>query len=131
MFTGDNVLGHGTAVFESLPVYLASLRRMVDFGNGVGGWGQGGGSGNGRAYPGHGDVVEDRNGKIEEYIRHRAKREGEVLSALGLEREGEDGGRGGEGDRGKTAMEIVEVVYRDYPRGLWEPARGGVMQILW
>ena len=108
MFTGDNVLGHGTAVFESLTEYLVSLRRMVEWGGE-----------NGRAYPGHGDVVGDRNGKVEEYLRHRAQREGEVVRAL--EEEGE----------GKTAMEIVEVVYRDHPRGLWEPARGGVMQVLW
>lgn len=106
MFTGDNVLGHGTAVFESLAEYLASLGRMMELGGG-----------NGRAYPGHGDVVRDRNAKIEEYIRHRRQREEEVLEAL---REEE-----------RTAMEVVEVVYKAYPRDLWEPARGGVMQILW
>lgn len=40
MFTGDNVLGHGTAVFEDLTVYLDSLSRMR-------------GQFHGRAYPGH------------------------------------------------------------------------------
>lgn len=40
MFTGDNVLGHGTAVFEDLAVYLNSLSRMRD-------------QFHGRAYPGH------------------------------------------------------------------------------
>ena len=40
MFTGDNVLGHGTAVFEDLTLYLDSLSRMrKQF--------------SGRAYPGH------------------------------------------------------------------------------
>ena len=40
MFTGDNVLGHGTTVFEDLAVYLNSLSRMrKQF--------------RGRAYPGH------------------------------------------------------------------------------
>lgn len=40
MFTGDNVLGHGTAVFEDLIVYLNSLSRMRE-------------QFKGRAYPGH------------------------------------------------------------------------------
>lgn len=40
MFTGDNVLGHGTAVFEDLAVYLDSLSRMRE-------------QFHGRAYPGH------------------------------------------------------------------------------
>ncbi len=40
MFTGDNVLGHGTAVFEDLAVYLNSLSRMRE-------------QFQGRAYPGH------------------------------------------------------------------------------
>lgn len=40
MFTGDNVLGHGTAVFEDLAVYLDSLSRMQE-------------QFHGRAYPGH------------------------------------------------------------------------------
>ena len=40
MFTGDNILGHGTAVFEDLTVYLDSLSRMRE-------------QFCGRAYPGH------------------------------------------------------------------------------
>ena len=40
MFTGDNVLGHGTAVFENLSLYLDSLSRMRE-------------EFHGRAYPGH------------------------------------------------------------------------------
>lgn len=40
MFTGDNVLGHGTAVYEDLAVYLDSLSRMRE-------------QFHGRAYPGH------------------------------------------------------------------------------
>ena len=40
MFTGDNVLGNGTAVFEDLAVYLDSLSRMRE-------------QFHGRAYPAH------------------------------------------------------------------------------
>lgn len=122
VFTGDNVLGHGTAVFESLAEYLTSLSMMIEKGGE-----------NGKAYPGHGDVIGDRNAKIEEYIRHRRQREREVLSAL-VEEDGKDGKeeKQGKGDgKGKTAMEVVKVVYKDYPKELWAPAKGGVMQILW
>ena len=53
MFTGDNVLGHGTAVFEDLSAYMDSLDRMQhQFA--------------GRAYPGHGAIIEDGKTKIQE-----------------------------------------------------------------
>jgi len=69
IFTGDNVLGHGTAVFQDLASYLLSLEQMqAQF--------------RGRAYPGHGAVIEDGNAKIKEYIAHRQQREGQVLKAL-------------------------------------------------
>lgn len=105
MFTGDNVLGHGTAVFEDLVTYLGSLdsmRRQFQ----------------GRAYPGHGAVVDDGPAKIREYIAHRQQRESEILQALS------------EVDGEATAMELVKVVYKDVPENLHEPAAGGVSQVL-
>jgi ribonuclease/clavin/mitogillin len=106
MFTGDNVLGHGTAVFEDLATYLHSLEHMqAQF--------------QGRAYPGHGAVVEDGNSKIKEYIAHRQKRDGEVLKAL------EDAS-----PKPLSPMEIVTVVYQGYPENLFEAAAKGVLQIL-
>ena len=62
LFTGDNVLGHETAVFENLAVYLDSLEKMS-------------GLSSGRAYPGHGAVIEDSKARILEYISHRQERE--------------------------------------------------------
>lgn len=105
MFTGDNVLGHGTAVFEDLIVYLNSLSRMRE-------------QFKGRAYPGHGTVIEDGRARIEEYIAHRKQREEEILQALS--------------DVGKEAtfMELVKVVYKDVPETLHAPAANGVVQIL-
>ena len=108
MFTGDNVLGHGTAVFEDLAVYMRSLHAMRDA---LGTEGQ--------AYPGHGDVIGRGRERVEEYIAHRAMREREVLGVLG-EHRGE----------GMTAMEVVKVVYRDVPETLHLPAEGGVVQVL-
>ncbi|KAH9822842.1 metallo-beta-lactamase superfamily protein [Teratosphaeria destructans] len=107
LFTGDNVLGHGTAVFEDLAVYLSSLdamRRQFT----------------GRAYPGHGDVVADGPAKIDEYLSHRRQREEEILAVLREE----------EGEGGATSRGIVRVVYSGYPEGLWGPAEGGVVQVL-
>ncbi|KAK7063569.1 Metallo-beta-lactamase domain-containing protein [Favolaschia claudopus] len=50
LYTADTVLGQGTAVFEDLATYLASLGRMLEFcktEKAV------------KLYPGHGPVVED------------------------------------------------------------------------
>ncbi|KAF2444546.1 Metallo-hydrolase/oxidoreductase [Karstenula rhodostoma CBS 690.94] len=106
MFTADNVLGQGTAVFEDLAVYMASLDGMAT-------------QFTGRAYPGHGPVIADGPAKVREYIAHRKQRERQVLDVLGEEREG-----------GWTAMDIVKVIYKDYPESLWAPAAAGVVQIL-
>lgn len=104
MFTGDNVLGHGTAVFENLEVYLHSLEQMQK-------------QFSGRAYPGHGDIIGDGIAKIKEYLVHRQEREDQVLHVL------KDGVP-------RTPMELVEIIYKDVPRNLYEPAAKGVLQIL-
>jgi ribonuclease/clavin/mitogillin len=103
MFTADNVLGQGTAVFEDLATYMKSLDNMRE-------------QFKGRAYPGHGPVIEDGPAKILEYIKHRKQREKQVLDVL---KEGEMG-----------SMDIVKVIYKDYPESLWAPAERGILQIL-
>lgn len=115
LFTGDNVLGHGTAVYEDLPVYLRSLEMMQ-------------GVFSGRAYPGHGQFIEDGPAKISEYIQHRQQREDQVLQVLrspkaSLEAQNGEAGRW-------TSMEIVKIIYKDVPENLHLPANGGVLQIL-
>ncbi|OCT53090.1 hypothetical protein CLCR_10041 [Cladophialophora carrionii] len=138
LFTADNVLGHGTAVFEDLQLYLQSLdvmkRRVVDAvatqqrqrqqdtrQSGISdsdsdsspGSISGGPNSSAhaaarahvsvstgsttttttaattttttitkRAYPGHGQVIDDAVGKIDEYIAHRRMREEEALNVL-------------------------------------------------
>ncbi|CAD6443079.1 2bb8c208-3e11-4c38-8712-8d50f056a6b5 [Sclerotinia trifoliorum] len=118
MFTGDNVLGHGTAVFEDLTTYLNSLERMK-------------GIFSGKAYPGHGAVIEDGPAKIGEYIRHRKERESQVIQVLksAKNRPGVTITRDEEADEW-TSMEIVKIVYRDVPESLHVPANGGILQIL-
>jgi ribonuclease/clavin/mitogillin len=106
MFTGDNILGQGTAVFEDYGTYMKSLDSMsVQF--------------SGRAYPGHGPVIEDGPAKALEYISHRKEREKQVLEVLSQEREG-----------GWTAMDTVRIIYKSYPENLHAPAERGIFQIL-
>jgi glyoxylase-like metal-dependent hydrolase (beta-lactamase superfamily II) len=106
MFTADNVLGQGTAVFEDLSSYMKSLDSMSK-------------AFKGRAYPGHGPVIEDGPAKVLEYIKHRKLREKQVLDVLAEDKEG-----------GWTSMDIVKVIYKDYPENLWLPAERGILQIL-
>jgi len=106
MFTGDNVLGHGTAVFEDLSTYLDSLEKMSH-------------QVLGRGYPGHGAVIEDCRAKIIEYIEHRKMREKEVLEVL-------SGGT----EVGLRPMNLVKIIYQDVPENLHFAAARGIVQIL-
>jgi len=109
MFTGDNVLGHGTAVFEDLAAYMDSLDRMQH-------------QFSGRAYPGHGAVVDDGKSKIQEYIKHRHEREQQVLSLM----EKDNAGKGSVW----RSMELVKTIYKDVPENLHVPAEAGVVKML-
>lgn len=117
MFTADNVLGHGTAVFENLAKYMASLDKMrYEF--------------TGRAYPGHGQVIEDGRSKILEYIQHRRQREEQVLQVLSSSNSSTTAESGANESDTWKSMEIVKFIYKDVPESLHLPANGGVVQIL-
>ncbi|CZT00862.1 probable metallo-beta-lactamase domain protein [Rhynchosporium agropyri] len=116
MFTADNVLGHGTAVFEDLLVYMQSLEKMRS-------------KFNGRAYPGHGPVLEDGPGKIIEYIKHRQIRENQVIQVLKSTKSAPGVESSNEADDW-TSMEIVKIIYKDVPENLHIAANGGIIQIL-
>jgi len=120
IFTADNVLGHGTAVFEDLGTYLESLALMK----------QRAGEGK-RAYPGHGAVIEDARVKIDEYLQHRKLREEEAHNVLRFgtvtrppdtdtQLEKEEWG----------SMEMVKVIYKEYPENLHQPAEWGLVMVL-
>ncbi|KAH6606304.1 metallo-beta-lactamase superfamily [Trichoderma cornu-damae] len=113
MFAGDNVLGQGTVVFEDLAAYLQSLGRMKTLFSG-------------RAYPGHGPVVEKGPEKIDEYIEHRRQREEEVLRAM----RASTPSNVSEESETWTAMAIVKKVYKDVREDLHLAACGGVQQML-
>ncbi|KAI5793867.1 beta-lactamase-like protein [Peziza echinospora] len=112
LFTGDNVLGHGTSVFEDLAIYLASLRKM----NSLPGL-------TGRGYPGHGAVLESAKEATNSYIMHRQARERQVLAVL---REGHPLGY----DDSMTAMELVQRIYKEVPKELHPAAEKGLLHIL-
>ncbi|MGH2461469.1 MAG: MBL fold metallo-hydrolase [Chloroflexota bacterium] len=73
LFTGDLVAGAGTVVLSegagALAAYLSSLRRMAALGRST-------------ILPGHGPVVPDGLGRIEEYLTHRADRDRQILKIL-------------------------------------------------
>ncbi|KAK6499616.1 hypothetical protein TWF481_009981 [Arthrobotrys musiformis] len=106
LFTGDNVLGQGTTVFEDLSEYMSSLAKMLALNPN-------------RAYPAHGPLIPDAKAKIQEYITHRQEREIQVVNVL-------------KEHRGTTmeVLDIVKVIYKDYPENLWEAAGRGVLLIL-
>ncbi|KAN0101913.1 putative metallo-beta-lactamase domain protein [Hyaloscypha variabilis] len=117
MFTGDNVLGVGTTNFEDLLTYIQSLEKMR-------------GQFKGRAYPGHGPVIEDGPSKILEYIRHRQQREDQVIQVLKSSRSSSGTEASVNAAYDWTSMEIVKIIYKDVPESLHMAANGGVVQVL-
>lgn len=73
VFTGDTVLGEGTAMVAHpdghMGSYLASLEELLSLRPR-------------RLYPGHGPPVEAAVERLEEYRRHRLERERQILGAL-------------------------------------------------
>ncbi|KAI8060441.1 putative metallo-beta-lactamase domain protein [Gongronella butleri] len=111
LFTADCVLGQGTAVFEDLSQYMDGLRKLVSLNPG-------------QLYPGHGPVVQDGTAKITEYITHRDAREKQILDLLSSPKKLTPH------DSSVTSfspMEIVQVLYKNYPESLHIPAAHSVV----
>lgn len=97
MFTGDAVLGHGTAAVEQLRIWMDSLHTMQSH-NCV------------RGYPAHGIVIEDLRAKISMELAQKVRRERQVLLKLEETRRKEKAG----GGRGKGSMTVKELVIAMY-----------------
>ncbi|KAG5919467.1 hypothetical protein E4U61_000853 [Claviceps capensis] len=74
MFTGDNILGHGTSAVEDLGTFMASMQRMLDQRCLTG-------------YSAHGAVIADLPGKIRTELANKWRREKQILLALGRVRQ--------------------------------------------
>lgn len=91
MFTGDNVLGHGTSAVEQLSVWMDSLRLMKSHNCQIG-------------YPAHGTVIANLNAKIDAELGSKMRREEQALQAL--VRSGAHVGVG----RRKTSLTVRQLV---------------------
>lgn len=69
LFSGDCILGEGTAVFEDLNTYIATLKKMLTMKPKI-------------IYPGHGPIIENPENIINFYIENRLKRENDILNIL-------------------------------------------------
>lgn len=100
MFTGDNVLGHGTAAVEQLSTWMESLRVMQSHGCTTG-------------YPAHGTVITDLQGKINWELATKTRREMRILQTLtAIKRAATSGGRG------KGSVTVKELVTKMHGAGL-------------
>lgn len=69
MFTGDNILGHGTSAVEELSTYMSSLGKMQSQNCTVG-------------YPAHGAVITNLPAKIAGELAQKQRRERQILQTL-------------------------------------------------
>lgn len=69
MFTGDNILGHGTSAVEDLGTFMDSLQVMLEQNCAIG-------------YSAHGVTIEDLPAKISGELGAKLRREKQVLQAL-------------------------------------------------
>jgi glyoxylase-like metal-dependent hydrolase (beta-lactamase superfamily II) len=103
IFTGDTILGRGTAIVAwpdgNLRDYLATLEHLATY-SGV------------AAMPGHGPALTDCGVAARYYHAHRLARLEQVRAAIA--------------SGARTPEEVVEVVYADVDRSLWTAAEWSV-----
>lgn len=90
MFTGDNILGHGTSAVEDLGTFMDSLEKMQAQNCEIG-------------YSAHGVTIKNLPAKIAGELGQKLRREKQVLQALGRVR--------GRGERSSTVKDLVTEIY--------------------
>ncbi|KAL5274195.1 LACTB2 family protein [Megaselia abdita] len=106
LFSGDCILGEGTAVFEDLSEYVKSLELLLHLNSST-------------IYPAHGNIVLEAKQKIEFYLAHRKQREEDILKVFRMFPE-----------KMFSAMDIVKEVYKETPENLWLAAAHNVTLVL-
>jgi len=106
LFSGDNVMGIGSVIFNNLMTYMSSLRILE-------------GLAPKKIFPGHGPIIDDAMGKIQEYVHHRTQRIKDIEKILLSEKP-------------LTFEEIFQAAYRDtvIPEGLDAAARANAQNVL-
>lgn len=90
MFTGDNILGHGTSAVEDLGIFMASLEKMKDQKCKTG-------------YSAHGATITNLPVKIAGELNQKLRRERQILQALGQVYS--------RGEKSVTVPKLVEEMY--------------------
>lgn len=106
IFSGDCILGEGTAVFENLSEYVKSLELLLTIDAT-------------KIYPAHGNIVPEAKKKIEFYLAHRKQREDDILKVFRASP-----------TQSFSAMDIVKTVYKETPENLWPAAAHNVTLVL-
>lgn len=102
LFSGDCILGEGTAVFEDLHDYMETLDKILKLEPE-------------KIFPGHGPVIDNPRSKIVEYVQHRLQREKQILDELQKYY-----------PKGLTAEELVNLIYVETPKHLYKAAEANV-----
>jgi glyoxylase-like metal-dependent hydrolase (beta-lactamase superfamily II) len=104
LFSGDTILGQGSTLVAppegDMQAYMKSLELTRDLGPRI-------------ILPGHGPVIRDPAGKIEEYLTHRDERERQLIGVL----------RNGP----STPENLVKAMYADTDPRLQDLALGSVL----
>jgi glyoxylase-like metal-dependent hydrolase (beta-lactamase superfamily II) len=100
MFTGDNVLGHGTSAVEHLSTWMGTLQQMKSHNCPKG-------------YPAHGMVIDDLRGRITGQLAQKVRRERQVLKALKQIKSQERAMAGGHGKGSVTVKQLVSTMHGD------------------
>ncbi|XP_050306840.1 endoribonuclease LACTB2 [Anthonomus grandis grandis] len=102
IFSGDCILGEGTAVFEDLHDYMESLRIILRAKPSI-------------IYPGHGNIIYDPIERIKFYLEHRQQREQQIIEVLI-----------NNSKYSYTERELVALIYSELPEKLMKAAEGNV-----
>lgn len=97
MFTGDNILGHGSSAVEDLGIYMSTMRTMHSHNCAIG-------------YPAHGAVISNLPAKITGELAQKMRRERQVLLALNdIRNKKNNTGQGGVASA--TVKELVTAIH--------------------